>query len=183
MTNPLPRFSRSCVAGEATADDAETGTVHGAFSSGIRAAREAIAAFGRVDVWVNNAGRGINRPVLELTEQVAAATPAMFERLRAAHPSPMAALRASGVPVMLYDVPGRTATTIELETYEAMRRYDHVTSVKDATGLLPRTAELANMGKRTPKVFSQNCAISWLLPFSCRKSLEGKPSTTRPRPR
>lgn len=30
---------------------------------------EAIAAFGRVDVWVNNAGRGINRPVLELTEQ------------------------------------------------------------------------------------------------------------------
>jgi short-subunit dehydrogenase len=30
---------------------------------------EAIAAFGQVDVWVNNAGRGINRPVLELTEQ------------------------------------------------------------------------------------------------------------------
>jgi len=29
---------------------------------------EAIAAFGRVDVWVNNAGRGINRPVLEITE-------------------------------------------------------------------------------------------------------------------
>src|ERR1700741_2982185 len=30
---------------------------------------EAIDAFGHVDVWVNNAGRGINRPVLELTEQ------------------------------------------------------------------------------------------------------------------
>src|SRR5689334_13697657 len=29
---------------------------------------EAVAAFGRVDVWVNNAGRGINRPVLEITE-------------------------------------------------------------------------------------------------------------------
>jgi short-subunit dehydrogenase len=29
---------------------------------------EAIAAFGRVDVWVNNAGRGISRPVLELTD-------------------------------------------------------------------------------------------------------------------
>jgi NADP-dependent 3-hydroxy acid dehydrogenase YdfG len=28
----------------------------------------ALAAFGRVDVWVNNAGRGITRPVLELTD-------------------------------------------------------------------------------------------------------------------
>ena len=28
----------------------------------------AIAQFGRVDVWVNNAGRGITRPVLELTD-------------------------------------------------------------------------------------------------------------------
>jgi NADP-dependent 3-hydroxy acid dehydrogenase YdfG len=28
----------------------------------------AIEAFGHVDVWVNNAGRGINRPVLELTD-------------------------------------------------------------------------------------------------------------------
>lgn len=29
---------------------------------------EALRAFGRVDVWVNNAGRGITRPVLELTD-------------------------------------------------------------------------------------------------------------------
>src|ERR671932_1694461 len=29
---------------------------------------EAIGVFGRVDVWVNNAGRGISRPVLELTD-------------------------------------------------------------------------------------------------------------------
>ncbi|HEY3162250.1 MAG TPA: SDR family oxidoreductase [Vicinamibacterales bacterium] len=29
---------------------------------------EAIAAFGHVDVWINNAGRGILRPVLELTD-------------------------------------------------------------------------------------------------------------------
>lgn len=57
-----------------------------------------------------------------------------------------AVAEATDLPVMLYDVPGRTATTIELETYEAMRRYDHVTSVKDATGLLPRTAELVDLG-------------------------------------
>lgn len=30
---------------------------------------EALAHFGSIDVWVNNAGRGINAPVLELTEE------------------------------------------------------------------------------------------------------------------
>ena len=30
---------------------------------------EAIRAFGNIDVWINNAGRGITRPVLELTDQ------------------------------------------------------------------------------------------------------------------
>src|SRR5262249_46156374 len=30
---------------------------------------EAIRAYGHVDVWVNNAGRGINAPVLELTDE------------------------------------------------------------------------------------------------------------------
>jgi len=30
---------------------------------------EALRAFGNIDVWVNNAGRGITRPVLELTDQ------------------------------------------------------------------------------------------------------------------
>jgi NAD(P)-dependent dehydrogenase (short-subunit alcohol dehydrogenase family) len=30
---------------------------------------EALRAFGRVDVWINNAGRGISRPVLDLTDE------------------------------------------------------------------------------------------------------------------
>ena len=30
---------------------------------------EALRAFGRVDVWLNNAGRGISRPVLDLTDE------------------------------------------------------------------------------------------------------------------
>lgn len=33
-----------------------------------RLRNEALATFGAVDVWVNNAGRGINAPVLELTD-------------------------------------------------------------------------------------------------------------------
>jgi 4-hydroxy-tetrahydrodipicolinate synthase len=55
-------------------------------------------------------------------------------------------VEATDLPVMLYDVPGRTATLIELDTYAWMRRYHHVVSIKDATGLLPRAAELVDMG-------------------------------------
>src|SRR3990167_683926 len=53
---------------------------------------------------------------------------------------------------------------------------------KNALACGPFTLLLANMGKRTPKVLSQNSAISLLLPVSCEKSLDGKPSTTRPLP-
>ncbi|MCF6379344.1 4-hydroxy-tetrahydrodipicolinate synthase [Nocardioides KLBMP 9356] len=55
-------------------------------------------------------------------------------------------VEATDLPVMLYDVPGRTASLIELPTYEAMRRYDHVVSVKEASGLLARTAQLVDLG-------------------------------------
>lgn len=55
-------------------------------------------------------------------------------------------VETTDLPVMLYDVPGRTATLIELDTYEAMRAYDHVVAVKEATGLIPRTAQLVDMG-------------------------------------
>lgn len=53
---------------------------------------------------------------------------------------------ASDLPVMLYDVPGRAASLIELETYEAMRAHDHVVAVKEASGLLARTARLVDLG-------------------------------------
>ena len=53
---------------------------------------------------------------------------------------------ATDVPVMLYDVPGRTATTIELPTYEEALTWDTVVAVKDALGDLPRAAKLVQMG-------------------------------------
>jgi len=53
---------------------------------------------------------------------------------------------ATDLPVMLYDVPGRTGTIIELPTYEAMRAYDHVVAVKDATGQLDRSARVRDLG-------------------------------------
>ena len=55
-------------------------------------------------------------------------------------------VEATDVPVMLYDVPARTATTIELPTYETAFAWDTVVAVKDAVGDFPRAAKLAQMG-------------------------------------
>jgi 4-hydroxy-tetrahydrodipicolinate synthase len=53
---------------------------------------------------------------------------------------------ATAVPVMLYDVPGRTGTKIDLATYRAAADWDNVVAVKDATGDISRTAQLVDLG-------------------------------------
>jgi 4-hydroxy-tetrahydrodipicolinate synthase len=52
---------------------------------------------------------------------------------------------ATGTPVILYDVPGRTGTTIDLETYAAIKG-DTVVAVKDAVGDFARGVELLDLG-------------------------------------
>ncbi len=54
--------------------------------------------------------------------------------------------RATSLPVMLYDVPGRTGQAIAPETYEAARRVDNITSVKHATGDPVHTIALRQLG-------------------------------------
>ena len=53
---------------------------------------------------------------------------------------------ATSVPVMLYDVPGRTGTQISLETYAAAKQLDTVVAVKDAVGDFPRGVRLRELG-------------------------------------
>jgi len=53
---------------------------------------------------------------------------------------------ATSVPVMLYDVPARTGTTISLETYEAVIDLETVVAVKDAVGDFARGVRLTEMG-------------------------------------
>jgi 4-hydroxy-tetrahydrodipicolinate synthase len=53
---------------------------------------------------------------------------------------------ATGVPVMLYDVPGRTGTVISLDTYEAAAQLDTMVAVKDAVGDFARGVKLQEMG-------------------------------------
>jgi 4-hydroxy-tetrahydrodipicolinate synthase len=55
-------------------------------------------------------------------------------------------VEASDVPVMLYDVPGRTGTTIALETYEQAIAWERVVAVKDAVGDFARGVRLIEMG-------------------------------------
>jgi 4-hydroxy-tetrahydrodipicolinate synthase len=52
---------------------------------------------------------------------------------------------ATGTPVVLYDVPGRTGTQISLETYARIKG-DTVVAVKDAVGDYARGVELLDLG-------------------------------------
>lgn len=54
--------------------------------------------------------------------------------------------RAADLPVMLYDVPSRTALRLAPEVYERVRELEHVVAVKDATGDLPGAARLVDLG-------------------------------------
>lgn len=53
---------------------------------------------------------------------------------------------ASDLPVMLYDVPGRTGTRIAMETYEHCAGNDKFVAVKDAYGDMVRATRLVDMG-------------------------------------
>ena len=53
---------------------------------------------------------------------------------------------ASGVPVMLYDVPGRTGTAISLETYARAIELETVVAVKDAVGNYAHGVKVMAMG-------------------------------------
>src|SRR3954447_20469579 len=57
-----------------------------------------------------------------------------------------AVAEATDVPVMLYDVPGRTGTEIAMETYEAAIRLPSVVAVKDAVGDFARGVRLTRLG-------------------------------------
>jgi 4-hydroxy-tetrahydrodipicolinate synthase len=52
---------------------------------------------------------------------------------------------STGTPVVLYDVPGRTATQISLETYEQIKG-DTVVAVKDAVGDFARGVRIQELG-------------------------------------
>jgi 4-hydroxy-tetrahydrodipicolinate synthase len=74
---------------------------------------------------------------------------------------------ATDLPVMLYDVPGRTATTIALETYASAReQLPNVVAVKDAYGDYARGVRLIDLGY---SVYSgdDHANLGWLAHGAC----------------
>jgi 4-hydroxy-tetrahydrodipicolinate synthase len=55
-------------------------------------------------------------------------------------------VEASNVPVMLYDVPGRTGMAIALETYAKAFEWDGMVAVKDAVGDYARGVKIMQLG-------------------------------------
>lgn len=49
---------------------------------------------------------------------------------------------ASGLPILLYDIPGRTGVTIAPDTYRRLAEHERVVAVKDAVGSIERGARL-----------------------------------------
>ena len=74
--------------------------------------------------------------------------------------------QATDVPVMLYDVPGRTGTTISLETYAAAKELDSVVAVKDAVGDFARGVRIIDLGYA---VYSgdDHANLGWLAHGAC----------------
>jgi 4-hydroxy-tetrahydrodipicolinate synthase len=72
---------------------------------------------------------------------------------------------ATDVPVILYDVPGRTGTQIGIETF-AQVKTDTVVAVKDAVGDFARGVELTQLGYA---VYSGDdiCNLGWLAHGAC----------------
>lgn len=53
---------------------------------------------------------------------------------------------ATSLPVMLYDVPGRTGTTISMGVFQAAKKWENVVAVKDAVGDFARGVRLTELG-------------------------------------
>ena len=74
---------------------------------------------------------------------------------------------ASGLPVMLYDIPGRTGITIADETYRGLAGHDRIVAVKDAVGDLYRGVRI--MGETGLAFYSGDDVLNlgWLTHGAC----------------
>ena len=87
---------------------------------------------------------------------------------------------ASGLPVMLYDIPGRTGITIADETYRARSpRNDRIVAVKDAVGDLFRGVRI--MQETGLSFYSGDDVLNlgWLTHGALRDRLRRRPRRRR----
>ncbi len=63
---------------------------------------------------------------------------------------------ASSAPVILYNVPSRTGTAIEPETFEALAEHPNIVGIKEASGRLPKIMETFRRVRGKLDVYSGN---------------------------
>jgi 4-hydroxy-tetrahydrodipicolinate synthase len=73
-----------------------------------------------------------------------------------------AAAEATDLPVMLYDVPGRTGTELWTSTLADLAQIDNVVGVKDAAGNVAKTAETISATRGAPGGFEVWCGADEL---------------------
>lgn len=73
-----------------------------------------------------------------------------------------AAAGATDLPVLLYDIPGRTSREIELQTLITLSETRNIVGVKDAVGDLAKTAEIVAATQAAPGGFEVYCGADEL---------------------
>ncbi|QQK07573.1 4-hydroxy-tetrahydrodipicolinate synthase [Miniphocaeibacter halophilus] len=68
----------------------------------------------------------------------------------------LAIANAVNIPIILYDVPGRTAMTIAPETIERLSKHKNIVGLKDATGNLAYTVEVIRRCGENFAIYSGN---------------------------
>ena len=64
--------------------------------------------------------------------------------------------KASGVPVLLYNVPSRTGVNLSLETLERLAENDMIVGIKEASGNISQVAEIAALAGDKIDIYSGN---------------------------
>ena len=110
---------------------------------------------------VAGAGSNDTRAAVELTEQATAAGAAGLLHVTPYYNRPSqsglldhfrACAAAADMPVLLYDIKGRTGRPIELETMvELLHTVENIIGVKDANGSPAQTAKLLSLARPTPR--------------------------------
>jgi 4-hydroxy-tetrahydrodipicolinate synthase len=75
------------------------------------------------------------------------------------------------LPILLYNVPGRTACDLLPETIEKLAKIQHIIGIKEATGKIERTIEILDRCGKNFEVFSGDDATALDLIFSGAKGV------------
>lgn len=76
-----------------------------------------------------------------------------------------AVAQAVAIPIILYNVPGRTACDMEPETVARLAKISNIVGIKEATGNMTRLQQIIRLSEGTIDVFSGDdpTAASWML--------------------